>query len=71
MTWLRGDASGPGCVDGASFGCAPPKRSGGAAKVFDLATDHREQANLAARRPDELAALKAAWEKVNATLLPY
>lgn len=43
----------------------------GVAKLFDLATDQREQANLAARRPDELAALKAAWEKVNATLLPY
>lgn len=43
----------------------------GVAKLFDLATDQREQANLAARRPDDLAALKAAWDKVNATLLPY
>ncbi|WP_109505568.1 hypothetical protein [Nocardioides speluncae] len=43
----------------------------GVAKLFDLATDAREPANLAAKWPDDLAALKAAWEDVNATLLPY
>ena len=39
--------------------------------LFDLAADVREQADLAAKRPDELAALRRAWERVDATLLPY
>ncbi|GJF20739.1 sulfatase [Streptomyces sp. HO565] len=39
--------------------------------LFDLAADAREQADLAADRPELLAELKAAWEKVDGTLLPY
>ncbi|MGW0131555.1 sulfatase-like hydrolase/transferase [Streptomyces sp. NPDC003299] len=39
--------------------------------LFDLAADAREQADLAPDRPQLLAELKAAWETVNATLLPY
>jgi arylsulfatase A-like enzyme len=43
----------------------------GADRLHDLAGDVRENANLAAHRPDELASLRAAWEAINATLLPY
>jgi arylsulfatase A-like enzyme len=43
----------------------------GADRLHDLATDVREQANLAARRPAELAELRAAWEAIDAQLLPY
>ncbi|MFF7167882.1 sulfatase [Streptomyces sp. NPDC008086] len=39
--------------------------------LYDLAADQREQADLAPDRPELLAELKAAWEKVNSTLLPY
>lgn len=39
--------------------------------LYDLAADAREQADLAAVRPQLLAGLKAAWEKVDGTLLPY
>jgi arylsulfatase A-like enzyme len=39
--------------------------------LYDLAADVREQADLATRRPDDLAALRAAWEAINAQLLPY
>jgi arylsulfatase A-like enzyme len=39
--------------------------------LYDLAADVREQADLAADRPELLAELRAAWEKVNGTLLPY
>jgi arylsulfatase A-like enzyme len=43
----------------------------GADRLHDLAADKHEQANLARRHPDELAALRAAWEAIDATLLPY
>jgi arylsulfatase A-like enzyme len=39
--------------------------------LYDIAADPREQANLASARPADLAALKAAWEAIDATLLPY
>ncbi|MET8572191.1 sulfatase-like hydrolase/transferase [Streptomyces sp. NPDC004783] len=39
--------------------------------LYDLAADAREQADLAAERPGLLAELRAAWEKVDGTLLPY
>jgi len=39
--------------------------------LYDLGADLREQADLAPDRPELLAELKAAWEKVNKTLLPY
>ncbi|WP_320782444.1 sulfatase [Streptomyces sp. CRN 30] len=43
----------------------------GADHLYDLSADAREQADLAAVRPELLAELKAAWEKVDGTLLPY
>ena len=43
----------------------------GADHLYDLAADVREQANLARRRPDDLAALRSTWETINAGLLPY
>ena len=43
----------------------------GADRLHDLAGDVRENANVAAHRPDELASLRAAWEAIDATLLPY
>ncbi|MGL4177037.1 MAG: sulfatase family protein [Dermatophilaceae bacterium] len=46
-------------------------RLGGRDYLFDLAADVREWANLAGRRPDDLAALRQAWEQVDAGLLPY
>lgn len=39
--------------------------------LYNLAADIREQADLAAGRPALLAELRAAWEKVDGTLLPY
>jgi arylsulfatase A-like enzyme len=36
--------------------------------LFNLAADERERANLAAREPGRLAALRADWEAWNATL---
>jgi arylsulfatase A-like enzyme len=39
--------------------------------LYDIAADPREQANLAAARPADLAALRTAWEAIDATLLPY
>ncbi|KRC53958.1 MULTISPECIES: sulfatase-like hydrolase/transferase [unclassified Nocardioides] len=39
--------------------------------LYDLGADVREQANLAAKRPADLAELRSAWEAVNATLLAY
>lgn len=46
-------------------------RTGGTDYLYDLGADEREQANLAAKRPADLAELRTAWEKVNATLLAY
>lgn len=39
--------------------------------LYNLAEDQREQADLVPNRPELLAELKAAWEKVDRTLLPY
>lgn len=39
--------------------------------LYDLTADSREQADLAADRPELLAELKAAWEKTAGGLLPY
>jgi len=46
-------------------------RLDGTDRLYDLEADVREQANLAAKRPGDLATLRAAWEQVNGTLLPY
>jgi arylsulfatase A-like enzyme len=39
--------------------------------LYNLAADQREQADLAADRPDLLAELRASWERTAAGLLPY
>ncbi|MFE0788708.1 sulfatase [Streptomyces mutabilis] len=39
--------------------------------LYDLGTDVREQADRAAERPELLAELRTAWERVDGTLLPY
>jgi arylsulfatase A-like enzyme len=38
--------------------------------LFDLSADERERANRAAREPERLAAMRAAWEAWNATMPP-
>jgi arylsulfatase A-like enzyme len=40
-------------------------------QLFHLASDPSEQANLATRDPARIAELRAAWEAIDATLLPY
>ena len=47
------------------------RRTNGADHLYDLEADVREQADLARRRPEDLAALRAAWEAIDAGLLPY
>jgi arylsulfatase A-like enzyme len=44
---------------------------GATEQLFDLAQDPREQANLAALRPNDLARLRAAWLSWNSELVPY
>lgn len=39
--------------------------------LYNLAADAREQADLAPDKPELLAELKAAWERIAAGLLPY
>jgi arylsulfatase A-like enzyme len=48
-----------------------PGQSTPAPFLANLADDQRELANLANQEPAKLAELRAAWEAVNATLLPY
>lgn len=43
----------------------------GADRLHDLSRDPCEQADLARERPDELAAMRAAWERIDSALLPY
>ncbi len=43
----------------------------GADHLYDLGADVHEQADLARKRPADLAALRRAWEAIDATLLPY
>ncbi|MFJ8539833.1 hypothetical protein [Streptomyces sp. NPDC093591] len=62
---LRGRCS-PGNSAPDSWSRGPARRVGG-----DLGTDLREQADLAPDEPELLAELRAAWEKVDSTLLPY
>ena len=47
------------------------RTSGTADRLYDLADDEREQADLAAKRPADLAQLRDAWQAIDATLLPY
>ena len=46
-------------------------RTEGTDHLYDLAADVREQADLAGRRPADLASLRSAWESIDAELLPY
>jgi arylsulfatase A-like enzyme len=39
--------------------------------LHDLTADAPELADLASRRPEDLVPLRAAWEAINAGLLPY
>ena len=39
--------------------------------LFNLAEDEHERANLATKPPERFAAMKQAWERWNATMLPY
>jgi arylsulfatase A-like enzyme len=43
----------------------------GADALYDIETDPREQANLAARQPALTAELRARWEEIDAPLLRY
>ena len=43
----------------------------GVESLYDVEVDPREQANLARRRPADLARLRADWEAWNRELLPY
>lgn len=45
--------------------------SDGTEALHDLGADAHEQANLLQRRPDEFSALRAAWQAIDATLVPY
>ena len=47
------------------------RTSDGTERLHDLAADTLEQANLAAKKPDDLAALRSAWETIDAELVPY
>ncbi|MEE1751420.1 sulfatase family protein [Streptomyces sp. SP18CS02] len=45
--------------------------AGGKDQLFRLTEDAREQADKASAEPERLAALRAAWERTDAGLLPY
>ncbi|MCS7050346.1 MAG: hypothetical protein NZL87_01885, partial [Thermomicrobium sp.] len=47
------------------------READGVDRLYDLSCDLREQADLASRLPRDLAALREAWEAIDATLLPY
>ena len=47
------------------------RQADGVDHLYDVVADPHEQADLAGARPAELAALRAAWEAIDATLLPY
>ena len=48
-----------------------PRRPGVKHQLFDLSGDGREHADLARHHPDVLASLRAEWERIDSTLLPY
>ncbi len=45
--------------------------AGGRDQLFRLTEDAREQADKASQEPERLGALRAAWERTDAGLLPY
>ena len=48
-----------------------PRAFGNYEFLYDVTVDGREAANVARWHPDVLAELRAEWERVEATLLPY
>ncbi len=48
-----------------------PRRFGDFDLLYDVTVDGREAANLARHHPELTAELKAEWERIDATLLPY
>jgi arylsulfatase A-like enzyme len=46
-------------------------RMAGTEYLFDIVADPQERGNLRTRDAERFAALKGAWEKWNATMLPY
>jgi arylsulfatase A-like enzyme len=44
---------------------------GGNEQLFNLALDERERANQAEREPERFEAMRKAWERWNAAMLPY
>jgi hypothetical protein len=40
-------------------------------RLYDLSGDGREVADVSRHHPELLATLRAEWERINATLLPY
>jgi arylsulfatase A-like enzyme len=46
-------------------------RISGSEFLLDLVADPQERANLKARDPERFAAMKADWDRWNATMLPY
>ena len=42
----------------------------GVERLHDLATDTLEKADVSRHHPDELAALRAAWQAIDAELVP-
>jgi arylsulfatase A-like enzyme len=47
------------------------RTSGSTDRLYDLAVDEREQADLSGKRPADLEQLRNAWESVDSTLIPY
>ena len=47
------------------------RTSAGVERLHDLATDTLEKADVSRHHPDELAALRAAWQAIDAELVPY
>ncbi len=47
------------------------RTSAGVERLHDLAKDTLEKADVSRHHPDELAALRAAWQAIDAELVPY
>lgn len=47
------------------------RTANGTDHLYDLKADKHEGADLRTKLPDQLAALRSAWEQIDSTLLPY
>ena len=47
------------------------RTSAGVERLHDLAKDTLEKADVSRHHPDELAALRSAWQAIDAELVPY